>query len=174
MFCIRHAVAGRYWGAPASSAPEPTRLLTPRPQPGRHRLVQADHTVLATQDLLDPHPPHPPRSPPPPVAERRYPRLDRRTGSLREETPPASSRNDDHAAGDDIARIRSGFLAEAVYRRPSAQMAAAQAAAAGTAWTYLFSGSPIDPELGAFHGADQFYLFDQLTQLGRATQANSI
>jgi MFS family permease len=31
------------------------------------------------------------------VAERRYSRLDRRTGSLREERPPAISRNDEHA-----------------------------------------------------------------------------
>jgi para-nitrobenzyl esterase len=38
-------------------------------------------------------------------------------------------------------------------------MALAQAAAGGRSFAFLFSATPFGPALGAFHSADQFYVF---------------
>jgi para-nitrobenzyl esterase len=60
---------------------------------------------------------------------------------------------------DDLAAIRSAFLTDAIYRRPAIEMALAQAAAGGRSFAFLFSATPFGPALGAFHAADQFYVF---------------
>ena len=61
---------------------------------------------------------------------------------------------------DDLAAIRSAFLTDAIYRRPAIEMALAQAAAGGRSFAFLFSATPFGPALGAFHAADQMYIFD--------------
>lgn len=71
-------------------------------------------------------------------------------------------------AGD----LRSAFLGDAIYRRPSVAMAEAQNAAGGSAWAYLFSASPMGPHLGAGHGLDMMYLFDGLSEAGVETPEN--
>jgi len=72
------------------------------------------------------------------------------------------------SAGD----LRSQFLSDAIYRRPSVTMAEAQNAAGGSAWAYLFSASPLGPELGAAHAIDMAYLFDGLAEAGAETPEN--
>lgn len=72
----------------------------------------------------------------------------------------------------DVADIRAAFLSDAIYRRPATETAAAQIAAGGQAWTYLFSATPAGPALGAFHGAEMSYLFDQLGAVGLDTPEN--
>jgi para-nitrobenzyl esterase len=72
------------------------------------------------------------------------------------------------SAGD----LRSKFLSDAIYRRPSASMAEAQNAAGGSAWAYLFSASPMGPELGAAHAMDMMFLFDTLSLAGVDTPEN--
>jgi para-nitrobenzyl esterase len=72
----------------------------------------------------------------------------------------------------ELADIRSAFLTDAVYRRPASELAAAQVAAGGRAWTYLFSATPQGPALGAFHGSDLGYAFDKLTGAGLGTPEN--
>jgi para-nitrobenzyl esterase len=64
--------------------------------------------------------------------------------------------------GADLAGLRSMFLTDAIYRRPASALAAAQAAAGGTAHAYLFSAPAMGPGLGACHGADLMLLFDRV------------
>jgi para-nitrobenzyl esterase len=71
--------------------------------------------------------------------------------------------------GAPLAELRASFLTDAVYRRPATQLAAAQAAAGGRAWSYLFAAEPAGPALGAFHGADLMFLFDKLALIGADT-----
>jgi para-nitrobenzyl esterase len=72
----------------------------------------------------------------------------------------------------DVGDIRAAFLGDVIYRRPSIETAAAQAAAGGQAWAYLFSAAPLGPAVGAFHGADLSYAFDHLSQAGLDTPGN--
>jgi para-nitrobenzyl esterase len=72
----------------------------------------------------------------------------------------------------DLAAIRSAFLTDAVYRRPAIEMARAQRQAGGQAFAFLFSAAPFGPALGAFHAADQMYVFDHLEAVGLATPEN--
>jgi para-nitrobenzyl esterase len=72
------------------------------------------------------------------------------------------------SAGD----LRSMFLSDAIYRRPSVAMAEAQNAAGGSAWAYLFSASPMGPQMGAAHAMDMMYLFDRLAQADADTPEN--
>jgi para-nitrobenzyl esterase len=72
------------------------------------------------------------------------------------------------SAGD----VRSLFLSDAIYRRPSVAMAEAQNAAGGSAWAYLFSASPMGPQMGAAHAMDMMYLFDKLADADAETPEN--
>jgi para-nitrobenzyl esterase len=62
--------------------------------------------------------------------------------------------------GAGLARLRSRFLTDWIYRIPAQRCATAQRAAGGAAWHYLFSW-PV-PELGAIHGMDTRFVFDRL------------
>jgi para-nitrobenzyl esterase len=60
----------------------------------------------------------------------------------------------------DLARIRERFLTDAIYRVPAIRTATAHAAAGGVAYVYQFAWqSPVAPELGAFHGLDQSFVW---------------
>lgn len=72
------------------------------------------------------------------------------------------------SAGD----LRSKFLSDAVYRRPSVAMAEAQNAPGGSAWAYLFSACPMGPQMGAAHAIDMMYMFDRLSLAGVETAEN--
>jgi para-nitrobenzyl esterase len=72
------------------------------------------------------------------------------------------------SAGD----LRSKFLSDAIYRRPSVAMAEAQNAAGGSAWASLFSASPMGPQMGAARAMDMMYLFDRLSLAGFETPEN--
>jgi para-nitrobenzyl esterase len=71
-----------------------------------------------------------------------------------------------------LAALRSAFLGDAVHRVPATALAAAQASTGGTAYTYLFTGEPLGPALGAFHGCELLYLFGRLGANGSDTQEN--
>jgi para-nitrobenzyl esterase len=58
-----------------------------------------------------------------------------------------------------LTELRTAFLSDVVYRRPISAAALAQVAAGGLAYTALLTAAPYGPELGAFHGADLFYVF---------------
>lgn len=75
-------------------------------------------------------------------------------------------------SADDLAAIRTAFLTDALYRRPVIEMALAQTRAGGSAFTFLFSATPLGPALGAFHAADQMYVFDRLERAGVASPEN--
>jgi para-nitrobenzyl esterase len=79
----------------------------------------------------------------------------------------AAYRNRDPQA--DLAGLRTLFLTDAVYRLPASRLAAAQAAAGGRAYAYLFAAGPLGPELGACQGADLPMIFDMLDRIGAAT-----
>jgi para-nitrobenzyl esterase len=66
----------------------------------------------------------------------------------------------------DLADLRAAFLTDSVYREPATRMAAAQAAAGGRAYSYLFAEAPFGPGLGAFHGCEGIYLFEDLAENG--------
>jgi para-nitrobenzyl esterase len=72
------------------------------------------------------------------------------------------------SAGD----VRSMFLSDAIYRRPCVAMAEVQNAAGGSAWAYLFSASPMGPQMGAAHATDMMYLFDKLAEADAETPEN--
>ncbi|UGQ13962.1 carboxylesterase family protein [Yinghuangia sp. ASG 101] len=81
----------------------------------------------------------------------------------------AAAQGSDSAPGngtEDLAALRTLFLADAVYRIPAAELARAQAAAGGRAYSYLFSGTPLGERSGAYHGSDAMYTFDKLARLG--------
>jgi para-nitrobenzyl esterase len=73
----------------------------------------------------------------------------------------AAYREEDPEAG--LARLRSRFLSDWIYRVPATACASAQIAAGGHAWRYLFGWSPTP--MGAHHGLDGFLIFDQVGML---------
>ncbi|WP_078651819.1 carboxylesterase/lipase family protein [Streptomyces xylophagus] len=72
----------------------------------------------------------------------------------------------------ELSDLRTLFLSDAVYRRRATRLAQLQTAAGGSAHTYLLSAEPLGPHYGAFHGAERFYAFDQLTALNIDTPEN--
>ncbi len=62
-----------------------------------------------------------------------------------------------------LARLRTRFLSDWIYRVPAVQCAEAQIAGGGQAWSYLFAHAS-SPLLGAHHGADIAYALDMLGQ----------
>ena len=62
----------------------------------------------------------------------------------------------------DLADLRTAFLTDALYRRPAVAAARAQVEAGGRAYTCLFAAEPLGPEIGAGHGTDLPYVFDNL------------
>lgn len=72
----------------------------------------------------------------------------------------------------ELGDLRTAFLSDAIYRRPATEAAAAQRAAGGQAWTYLFSAQPFGPSIGAGHGMDLLYVFDGLSRMGLANESN--
>ncbi len=64
-----------------------------------------------------------------------------------------------------LGDLRSALLTDVVYRNPAIEMAAAQVAAGGAAWSYVFNGHPLGAQFGAFHAADLLYAFDSLEAL---------
>ncbi len=67
-----------------------------------------------------------------------------------------------------LARLRSAFLTDFIYRWPAEKLVAGQAAAGGRAYLAQFAGEPFGPELGACHASDLPYLFDDLGNSGRS------
>ena len=63
-----------------------------------------------------------------------------------------------------LARLRTRFLSDWIYRVPAVQCTQAQIASGGQAWSYLFAHAH-SPFLGAHHGADIAYTLDMLEQL---------
>lgn len=76
------------------------------------------------------------------------------------------------AAGSDLARLRSMFLTDAIYRVPALRLAHAQVAAGGSAYLNRFSGEPYGATLGACHAADLAYVFGRLTGTPADTPEN--
>ena len=76
------------------------------------------------------------------------------------------------AGTPDLADLRAAFLTDQVYRLPATRMAAAQTAAGGLAYSYLLADAPFGPALGAFHGCDGMYLFDQLAEAGITSESS--
>ncbi|GLV53227.1 carboxylesterase [Dictyobacter sp. S3.2.2.5] len=66
--------------------------------------------------------------------------------------------------GASLARLRTRFLSDWIYRVPAVQCAQTQIASGGQAWNYLFAHAR-SPDLGAHHGADVAYTLDMLDQL---------
>jgi len=62
-----------------------------------------------------------------------------------------------------LARLRTRFLSDWIYRIPAVQCAGAQIASGGQAWSYLFVHAS-SPLLGAHHGADVPFVLDMLGQ----------
>ncbi|MEZ5377432.1 MAG: carboxylesterase family protein [Acidimicrobiales bacterium] len=73
----------------------------------------------------------------------------------------------------DLARLRSLFLADAIYRLPALRLAAAHVDAGGRSYSSLFSGEPLGPAYGACHAAELAYLFDRLDEVGADTLENA-
>ena len=69
-------------------------------------------------------------------------------------------------AAPDLADLRAAFLTDYVYREPATRLAATQIAAGGTAYHYVFADAPLGPGLGAFHGCEGIYLFEDLDRAG--------
>ncbi len=67
----------------------------------------------------------------------------------------------------DLARLRSAFLTDFIYRWPAEKLVTGQAAAGGRAYLAQFAGEPYGPDLGACHASDLPYLFDDLGNSGR-------
>lgn len=61
----------------------------------------------------------------------------------------------------DLARLRTRFLTDWIYRVPALRCAGAQARAGGSAWSYQFSFA--SPEIGAGHATDFDFFLDTLT-----------
>ncbi|HUC05250.1 MAG TPA: carboxylesterase family protein [Acidimicrobiales bacterium] len=76
---------------------------------------------------------------------------DQLVGSYREAAPGAT-----------LARLRSRFLSDYIYRWPAQQLARAQAASGGAAYLAEFTSAPLGEELGACHACELTYLFDTL------------
>jgi para-nitrobenzyl esterase len=68
----------------------------------------------------------------------------------------------DRAPGADLAALRTSYLTDAVYRWPAERLAAAQTAAGGRAYSYLFAAEPLGPAFGACHGAELAVLFGEV------------
>ena len=62
-----------------------------------------------------------------------------------------------------LARLRTRFLSDWIYRIPAVQCAQTQIASGGQAWGYLFAHAS-SPLLGAHHGADVPFVLDMLGQ----------
>jgi len=84
----------------------------------------------------------------------------RRAGMPRPEVLLASYRQ--RTGYTDLADLRTAFLTDALYRRPAVAVARAQVEAGGRAYTCLFAAEPWGPEIGAGHGTDLPYVFDNL------------
>jgi para-nitrobenzyl esterase len=76
------------------------------------------------------------------------------------------------APAADLTQLRTLFLGDAIYRMPVSRLAQAQVAAGGRAYAALFSAEPMGPEIGAGHGMDLPYVFDQLTAMQADTPEN--
>ncbi|MCU1685861.1 MAG: Carboxylesterase type [Amycolatopsis sp.] len=94
----------------------------------------------------------------------------RRTGFSEPDALLSAYRKRDPDAG--LARLRTRFLTDAIYRIPASRLAQAQVDAGGKAYAALFSGQPAGPEAGTPHGADVPYFFDQLNVAGADTPEN--
>ncbi len=64
---------------------------------------------------------------------------------------------------EDLTRLRTRFLTDAIYRLPAARLAADQIAAGGRAWSSLQAATPYGVDLGACHGTELALLFDGTT-----------
>jgi len=62
----------------------------------------------------------------------------------------------------DLADLRTAFLTDAIYRRPAVAAARAQVEAGGRAYACLFAAEPLGPEIGAGHGTDLPFVFDNV------------
>lgn len=62
-----------------------------------------------------------------------------------------------------LARLRTYFLSDWIYRIPAIECARAQRASGGAVWSYLFA-HVVMPQIGAHHGAELPYTFDALDQ----------
>ena len=71
-----------------------------------------------------------------------------------------------------LARLRTRFLSDWIYRVPAVQCAEAQIASGGQAWSYLFAHAS-SPLLGAHHGADVPFVLDMLGQPSPLAPADS-
>lgn len=76
---------------------------------------------------------------------------DRLVAGYREQLPDAH-----------LARLRSAFLTDVIYRWPAQRLAAAQVAAGGRAHLAVFAAEPYGPDFGACHASDLVYVFDHL------------
>jgi para-nitrobenzyl esterase len=72
-----------------------------------------------------------------------------------------------------LARLRTRFLTDWIYRIPAVRCAEAQIASGGQAWSYLFAHAP-SPLLGAHHGADIAYTLDMLGQPSALAPADTV
>jgi len=72
-----------------------------------------------------------------------------------------------------LARLRTRFLSDWIYRVPAVQCAEAQIASGGQAWSYLFTHAS-SPLLGAHHGADIAYALDMLGQPSPLAPADTV
>jgi para-nitrobenzyl esterase len=72
-----------------------------------------------------------------------------------------------------LARLRTRFLSDWIYRVPAVQCAEAQIASGGQAWSYLFAHAP-SPLLGAHHGADLSFVLDMPGQSSPFRSADSL
>jgi para-nitrobenzyl esterase len=72
-----------------------------------------------------------------------------------------------------LARLRTRFLSDWIYRVPAVQCAEAQIASGGQAWSYLFAHAP-SPLLGAHHGADLPFVLDMPGQPSPFRSADSL
>jgi para-nitrobenzyl esterase len=72
-----------------------------------------------------------------------------------------------------LARLRTRFLTDWIYRVPAVQCVEAQIASGGRAWSYLFAHAT-SPLLGAHHGADVAYALDMLGQPAPLAAADTV
>lgn len=67
---------------------------------------------------------------------------------------------------DDLTRLRTRFLSDAIYRRPLSLLAEAQVRTGGRAYTSLLTAAPFGDALGACHASDYPLLFDRVDATG--------
>lgn len=66
-----------------------------------------------------------------------------------------------------LARLRSAFLTDVIYRWPAERLARGQTSAGGRAYLAQFTAEPYGPDFGACHASDLPYVFDVLGSTDR-------